>query len=280
MSPLEKAETHTTMSRSSCRIASAVAIIECLSFSVGNWIATRPSGASAAQAPPEPKANIIREITYTRPGDLKIGRGNYLVVTNFRNEKLFFDRRKIEPYKPVIVVGLDGEKNLFRLGVFYQALREYSWKPGPQPPLMTRPVGAFVHFLEAPPPELTRQGPYNGLTENSFQRVEQDPVASLGDLPKEVYEAVTARNGCVYCHSFRGIGSQSHHMTASENRPHGGVALPLESYPESVWKDFVFHQEEAAAKIGASPNVVDEEARQALYDLVVESRKKQQAPAK
>ena len=210
----------------------------------------------------------------------KIGRGNYLTVTNFRNEKLFWDRRQIEPYRPVIVVGLDDEKNLFRLGVFYRALREYSWKDGPKPPLMARPVGAFIHFLEQPPPELMRQAPYYGLTENSFKLSEEDPLASLKDLPKEVYEAITVRNGCVYCHSFRGIGSQSHHVTESDYKPHGGLALPLESYPEDVWQAFMFNQEEAAKKIGASPNFVDEEARQPLYDLVVESRKNQKAPTK
>jgi hypothetical protein len=210
----------------------------------------------------------------------KIGRGNFLTVTNFRNEKLFWDRRQIEPYKPVIVVGLDDEKNLFRLGVFYQANREYSWKEGPKPPMMARPLGAFIHFLEPPPPELVRQAPYYGLTENSFKLSEGNPLAALKDLPKEVYEAMTIRNGCVYCHSFRGIGSESHHATEAANRPHGGLALPLESYPENVWKDFIFNQEEAAKKIGASPNIVDEEARQALYDLVVESRNKKNVPGK
>lgn len=210
----------------------------------------------------------------------KVGRGPYLTVTNFRNEKLFFDRRQIEPYKPVIVVGLDEEKNLFRLGVFYRALREYSWKEGAKPPMMARPVGAFLHFLEAPPPEMIRQAPYYGLTANSFRLAEEDPLASLKDLPKEVYEAVTVRNGCVYCHSFRGIGPQSHHVTAADNEPHGGLALALESYPENVWQEFMFNQEAVAKKIGASPNMVGEEARQALYDLVVESRKRQKPAGK
>jgi hypothetical protein len=145
---------------------------------------------------------------------------------------------------------------------------------------MARPVGAFIHFLQPPPPELARQAPYYGLTENSFKLSEDDPLASLKNLPKEVYEAMTIRNGCVYCHSFRGIGSQSHHVTESGNKPHGGLALPLESYPENVWKDFIFNQEEAAKKIGASPNMVDEEARQALYDSVVESRNKKNVPGK
>ncbi|MGH7768813.1 MAG: alpha/beta hydrolase [Candidatus Binatia bacterium] len=210
----------------------------------------------------------------------KIGRGNYLTVTNLRNEKLFFDRRHIEPYKPVIVVGLDDEKNLFRPGVFYRALREYSWKGGARPPMMARPLGAFIHFMDEPPPELMRQAPYYGLTENSFQLTEDDPLGALKDLPKEVYDAVTVRNGCVYCHSFRGVGPQSHHVTAANNKPHGGLALALESYPENVWKEFMFNQEAVAKKIGASSNIVSEEARQALYDLVVESRKNQKAPNK
>jgi hypothetical protein len=146
--------------------------------------------------------------------------------------------------------------------------------------MMARPLGAFIRFLEEPPREMLRQAPYYGLMENSFQLVEDDPLASLKDLPKEVYDAVTVRNGCVYCHSVRGVGPQSHHVTASNNKPHSGLALPLESYPENVWKEFMFNQESVAKKIGASPNIVGEEARQALYDLVVESRKKQKAAGK
>jgi hypothetical protein len=42
------------------------------------------------------------------------GGGDYLVISNVRNEKLFWDRREIAPYKPVIVIGLDDERNLFR----------------------------------------------------------------------------------------------------------------------------------------------------------------------
>jgi acetyl esterase/lipase len=203
----------------------------------------------------------------------KVGRGDYLVISNFRNEKLFWDRREIAPYKPVIVIGLDDEKNLFRLGVFYRANREYTWKQGPRPPLMARPLGGFIHFLEAPPPELTRQAAYYGLTEDSFRFVNENPLAALKELPKPVYDALTVRNGCVYCHSFRGIGSQSYHVAASDNRRHGGLALPLESYPENVWRAFMFDQENVAKKIGASPNIVDEEARQPLYDLVARFRK-------
>ncbi|HEV8344561.1 MAG TPA: alpha/beta hydrolase [Candidatus Binatia bacterium] len=202
----------------------------------------------------------------------KVGRGHYLTITNIRDEKIFWRRQQIEPYKPVIVIGIDDEKNLFRLGAFYRALREYSWKAGPQPPVMTRPVGAFIHFLKEPPLEFLRQPSHDALTVDSFQLANSDPLAPLSHLPKEIYEVMTSQNGCVYCHSFRGVGSRSHHTKASDGGAHGGFALPLEEYPPSVWKAFVFSQEEAAAKIGASPNPIPEHLRQSLHDWVIKSR--------
>ncbi|TMB67487.1 MAG: hypothetical protein E6J54_20095 [Deltaproteobacteria bacterium] len=208
----------------------------------------------------------------------KMGRGDYLIVTNVRNEKQFWKREQIEPYKPVIVIGLDDEKNLFRLGVFYRANLEYSWKSGPQPPMMARPLGAFIHFLKEPPDELAPQPAQYGLTPESFRLAGKDPLASLRGLRKDIYEAMTYRNGCVYCHSFRGIDSRSHHVIASTGAPHGGFALPLSSYPAEVWKSFIFDQNKVANKIGASPNMVVPETRQALFDLVNESRQKQSPP--
>src|SRR5713226_1050950 len=204
----------------------------------------------------------------------KVGRGDYLVITNIRNEKEFWQRRQVEPYQPVIVIGIDDEKNLFRLGIFYRALREYSWKPTPEPPVMARPLGAFIHFLKEAPPEWQRTPSHDALTIDSFQLTETDPLASLGDIPKEIYEVMTHQNGCVYCHSFRGTGSRSHHNQASDGAPHGGFALPLEEYPPEVWKAFLFNQEEVAAKIGTAANPIDEKVQQALYDLVVETRQR------
>ncbi len=202
----------------------------------------------------------------------KFGRGNYLTITNFRGEKIFWDRREMARYKPLVVVGLDGEKNLFRLGVFYQARREYSWRDTPPPPIMARPAGGFIHFMEEPPEEIVRQGPFYGLTDAGFKLTEQDPLAPLRGLPQEIFATLTTRNGCVYCHSFRGVGAESRHYGAVDLKPHGGVALALESYPEAVWRRFVFNPEEAARLIGASPNPVGEGSRQALYDLVVAAR--------
>ena len=140
--------------------------------------------------------------------------------------------------------------------------------------MMARPLGAFIHFLKEPPAELAPQPAQYALTEESFRLTAADPVASLKDLRKDIYEAITYRNGCIYCHSFGGIDSRSHHITAADGAVHGGFALPLESYPPQVWKNFIFEQHAVAKEIGASPNSVDEETQQALYELVNKSRQK------
>jgi arylformamidase len=205
----------------------------------------------------------------------KVGRGEFLITTNIRKEKQFWKRAEVETYRPVIVVGLDDEKNLFKLGVFYRAFREYSWKTGAPPPLMARPLGAFLHFLKEPPPEIALQAAQFALTEDSFRLVTNDPLAGLSDLPKELYRVLTVRNGCVYCHSLRGLGSRSHHIVAATGNAYGGEALPLEAYPPQVWHTFIFDQLNVAKKIGASPNVVQESVRQPLFELVNRSRQEQ-----
>jgi arylformamidase len=203
----------------------------------------------------------------------KVGRGDYLVTTNIRSEKQFWKRAQIEAYKPVIVVGLDDEKNMFKLGVFYRALREYSWKSSAQPPMMARPLGAFIHFLKEPPQEFALQAAQFALTEDSFRLVANDPLAGLKDLRNELYDTVTVRNGCVYCHGLRGMNARSHHIVAGTGTAYGGEALSLESYPPEVWRAFIFDQLSAAKKIGASPNVVADAVRQELFELVNQSRK-------
>ena len=203
----------------------------------------------------------------------QVGEGDYIVLTNVRGEKQVWKRDQIERFKPVIAIGLDDEKNLFRFSVFYRMYHEYSWKPGAPPPL-TLTLGAFVHFLEEPPRELTAQSWHFGLTENSFRRVNEDPLKAIRDVPKDVEEALTFRNGCLYCHSFRGIGARSHH-DAMTGKPQGGFALPLESYPPEVWKTFMFDPQAVAKKMGATPNFVQESARQPLFELVNRSRREQ-----
>ena len=142
--------------------------------------------------------------------------------------------------------------------------------------MMARPVGAFIYFLKEPPDEIRPQAGQYGFTENSFKLVSRDPLGPIKDLKKELYETVTFRNGCVYCHEVRGTGARSHHVTAANAAVSGGYALALESYPPEVWKKFLFDQSAIAQKIGAHPNPVPEAIRQPLFDLINGSRSAQQ----
>lgn len=205
----------------------------------------------------------------------QVGDGDYIVLTNIRGERQVWKREQIERFKPVIVVGVDDEKNLFRFKVFYRMYHEYSWKPGPPPPPLTLTLGGFIHFLAPPPRELAAQSWHFGLTADSFRRMKDDPLKPIRGAPRDVEEALTFRNGCVYCHSLRGAGARSHHVHALTGKPQGGFALPLESYPPEVWKNFMFDQEAVAKKMGAMPNIVQESARRPLFELVNRARQQQ-----
>lgn len=205
----------------------------------------------------------------------QVGQGEYVVLTNLRGEKIYWRRSDIARYQPVLVVGIDDERNLFRLAVFYQHKLEYSWK-SERPPIMARPIGAFVHFLREPPPALRPEsGAMFALTPQSFRRSEQDPLAAVRDLPAPAQDVLTSTNRCLACHSFRGVGARAGHVTAANGTPHAGFALPLESYPHDAWRRFVFDPNRAAALIGVRPNPVAGDAAQILYDVVVAERERQ-----
>ena len=76
----------------------------------------------------------------------------------------------------------------------------------------------------------------------------------------------------VYCHAFRGVGSRSHRVHALTGNPHGGFALPLDSYPPEVWKTFMFDQEKVAKRMGALPKGLADSAREPLFALVNQAR--------
>jgi hypothetical protein len=210
----------------------------------------------------------------------RIGAGDFIVLTNIHGERQVWRRGEIERYQPAIVIGIDDEKNLFRFSTFYRMHHEYSWQPGSPPPPLVMPLGAFIYFLKEPPQELAAQSWHFGLTGDSFRRFKDDPLKAIRDLPQDVEQALTFRNGCVYCHTFRSVGSRSHHVHALTGQAQGGFALPLESYPAQVWREFMFNQTAVAKKMGATPNIVQENARQALFDLVNSSREKQPTPAR
>lgn len=202
----------------------------------------------------------------------KVGVGDYLIVTNVRGERTYLRRRDIEAHRPLLVIGLDDERNLFRLNVFYRNRLEYSWMPQ-RPPVMARPVGAFIYFREAPPAALqptTRA--HFGLTADSFRLVATDPFAAVADLPASVQNVLTTTNACLACHSFRGAGARAGHITGAGGKLHGGFALALEDYPAAAWERFIFDQPASARLIGVRPNPVAGPAAQQLYDLVVTER--------
>jgi arylformamidase len=203
----------------------------------------------------------------------RIGSGDYLTVTNARHEKEFWRLSELAPYKPVVVVGIDDERNLFRLSVFYQGKREYSWRETPPPVLSVRSVGAFIYFLEPPPPRFVppRTVTYS-LTLDSFRRSETDPLAAMADLPRDVYDVMHAQNGCFSCHGFRGTDVRAGHVRARDATLQGGFALPLESYPPEVWRQFMFEHEKAVAAIGVRPNAVKGPVAEKLYQAVVDER--------
>lgn len=207
----------------------------------------------------------------------QVGTGEYLVLTNTRGGKMFWKRSRIEPYRPVIVVGLDDERNLFRLTVFYQHKLEYSWRSA-VPRMAARSVGAFIHFLEPPPTEL--QPPTTAmfsLTKEGFRLAADDPLAAMADLPKDVYDTMNHVNACFSCHSFRGTDVRAGHVAAFTGKPQGGFALALESYPPSVWRQFMFENDKSAAMVGVRGNAVEGPVARKLYDLVVAERERGQS---
>ena len=208
----------------------------------------------------------------------RIGSGDYLVLTNVRGEKMFLRLSEIGPYQPVIVIGLDDERNLFRMSAFYWNKRAYSWTDE-KTEMSVRSVGAFLHFLKPPPPRFVSSttGKFS-MTVDSFRRVERDPLAAMADLPPVVHDVMYFRNACFSCHSFRGTGVRAGHVRARDGRLQGGFALPLESYPPAVWRQFMFENHKSAAEIGVRPNPVAGAAAGMLYDIVVKEsgRKAQQ----
>ena len=76
------------------------------------------------------------------------------------------------------MVGIDDERNLFRLLVTYNVYRTYTFKPETLPrSLLARPVGAFLHFPNASDtaPRVVTLADF-ALTRSSFRVVNEDPL--------------------------------------------------------------------------------------------------------
>jgi acetyl esterase/lipase len=202
------------------------------------------------------------------------GRGDWLVSTNVRNERYHWPIREMLEYDPVIVVGIDDEKNLFHYGIPYRNRREYSWIDRTEPmPVAFRALGAMVHFRKAPSKDLILGFSADmSLTADGFHLEEHSPMQEFPDLPDVLKPVMTYANGCFSCHTIRGVGSLSFHNRFDSGAEQGGRALPLEDYPPEVWKRFVFQQPQAAGLIGVIPNLIAEPAQAPLYELVSRAR--------
>jgi acetyl esterase/lipase len=206
----------------------------------------------------------------TKRPESEVGKGHWLVAANLRGETQYFSRAVLERTRPVIVVGLDDEDNLYRVFTFYRLKRAYSWIHGEEPmPTMIRPLGAFLHFRK-PPPDDVRNATYApfGLDGTSFRWVERDPLEAVRSLTGGLREAVIGTQGCLKCHSFRGSGARAHHALAASGKPYGAFALALEEYPTDVLRRFLFEQDKVARSFGVVPLPVEPSVARELFDLV------------
>jgi hypothetical protein len=234
------------------------------------------AGGRRAIALAEPRYDAIDLFVLLRAlGSERVGSGRWLVLTNARHERAVLELEALRQYKPKVVIGLDGERNLFRVTDLYHTKRRYSWRQSdPEPWVMARPVGAFLHFSAAPPDEIVPGTiGYFGLTLDSFRLTDQDPLAPLRtELLQEDWDFLTREKACVSCHQFRGAGGRAGHIRARDGELVEGFALPLEEYPPEVWRRYCFEQAEVAAEVGASEVHLSPEWKQRLFDLIVRER--------
>ena len=207
----------------------------------------------------------------------ELGAGRWVEVTNVRGEKLVLDRAEIERTKPAIVIGIDDERNLFRMFVTYNVHRTYSWKAETEPmrPLMIRHVGGFLHVPDAPAAGTPGAAALSvptlaefALTAASFHVVDEDPLAVARKVPRPLAAALTNEQGCLQCHALHGNGGRAHHVRAADGQVAEANGLPLEEYPPDVLRRFLFEQDAVAKSFGVGPLHVSETvANQLLAEL-------------
>jgi hypothetical protein len=206
-------------------------------------------------------------------GPERAGEGPWLVIENARRERSTWKLEELRPYRPVVVVGLDDERNLFRLADVYHTRRMYSWAEPERRRIMARPLGGFLYFLTEPPRSLfMRDFGRVALEPGSFRRVAVDPLAAVRDLPPALLRFVTIEKGCLGCHRLRGAGANAAHIRLADAQLTGGVALDLEQYPAEAWRRYCFEQVSAADEVGATAVDLPVELTRELYELVVRER--------
>jgi hypothetical protein len=203
-----------------------------------------------------------------------VGRGEWLVTTNPQGEKSYFRLEDLRPQRPVVVIGIEGERNLFRNVDILRARREQSWRDDlPSPAYSARPMGGFLYLLDPPADEADAPTLTSfSLDASSFRRVERDPLENLRDLEPELVQLLAGVDGCVQCHAFRGMAARAGHLRAVDGELQGGFALPLAEYPPEVWKRFVFEPASALELVGLPHPMVSGAIAQKLFEAVESER--------
>ncbi|MBM3777777.1 MAG: hypothetical protein FJW23_05995 [Acidimicrobiia bacterium] len=199
------------------------------------------------------------------------GTGDYLVVTNLLGQQLVLGRARMEALRPLLVIGVDDERDLFRWGVSYRTLVDYTWEPeakAPRPWLI-RPLGAFLHVRGAA--ESAGFGATYArfaIHPGSFRWERQDPFDRLAAVDPQAADLLARNGACLECHAFRGVGPASGHVDAATGGRAGGMALALENYPDAVLQRFLFDQEAVAKQVGVSPLSVGPSEARRIHELV------------
>ncbi len=202
--------------------------------------------------------------------------GQKYVSFNTRlNQYMVVDLDQYAAYGPEIVVGVDDETNMYQLAWYYWNDLMYSWDTK-VPNISAKPLGPALVFTKPVPDDLAL--PFRQRTALHFKGMSfsnDDPLIKMKSYPPTIQTVITKSNECIYCHSIEGVGGRNHHLNAYTAQPQGGVALALEEYSDTVMREFLFNQEEVAAKVGLSPNPLDADVVQEFYEWVSALKKEE-----
>lgn len=193
--------------------------------------------------------------------------GRYASFSNRKGHKFYLDLEKFSAYGPEFVIGIDDEKNLYRLTSFYKTKRFYSWKEGgPENDMLySQSLGAFIHFQSPlPRDEELPYLQYSSILFESISFTDNDPYQKITKLSDNAFNVVTLN--CLPCHSIEDVGGAAHHLDFRTVQAQPGFAQPLLSYPRDVLNNFFFNQTETAKLIGVNPNYVEIEVGRELID--------------
>jgi len=184
--------------------------------------------------------------------------GRYVSFSNRKGHKFYLDLNKYGEFGPEFVIGIDNEKNLYRMTSFYKTKRYYSWEEGgpSKDMIYSQSLGAFIHFQKSLPIE--EELPYLQYSSILFETIEftdNNPYVNINGLSDDAFKVVTLN--CVPCHSVGGVGGAAHHLDFRTVEPQPGFAKPLLTYSHEVLDNFFFNQTETAKLIGVNPNYVE-----------------------